>query len=252
MDGSKLNTNKAIYIHDPAKHNFSAARQILPYIFNIKKIDSVLDIGCGTGTWLSVARELGVKEITGVDGVNLSQEELKIPFNDFINIDLSLPINLNKKFDLLICLEVAEHLSENSAGILIDTLTNHSDFILFSAAIPGQDGQNHLNEQWPGYWQKLFEAKKYYPCVDIREKFWNNEQVEWWYRQNILLYAPKKAFQLLSLSLAESVNTIIHPALFNEKLDKINELNAFINKEVWNPTFKRSLRNLIKSLVKFK
>src|ERR1700752_282649 len=125
-----------MYKHDPVIHNFSAAREILPYVLKLKKINSILDVGCGTGTWLSVALELGVKEIMGVDGAALAQTELKIPVSSFKNIDLTRSLNLNRKFDLAICLEVAEHLPESASKVLIDTLTDHSDFILFSAAIP--------------------------------------------------------------------------------------------------------------------
>ena len=45
---------------------------------------------------------------------------------------------------------------------LVATITKHGDAVLFSAAIPGQGGQDHLNEQWPEYWQKKFEVNGYY------------------------------------------------------------------------------------------
>ena len=250
MNGSKLTLDKLIYKHDPVIHNFSAARQILPYLLRLKLINSVLDVGCGTGTWLSVAKDLGVSEISGIDGVNLTQSELKIPSNNFIVFNLSQPFNLHKKFDLLICLEVAEHLPESAAITLVDTLTRHSDFILFSAAIPGQGGQNHINEQWPHYWVSLFSSKGYFPCNILNDEFWNNEEVEWWYRQNMVIYGTKGALSSLNLSISEDIHPKIHPALFKEKLDKINELEIFINNEVWHPSFKKSFRNLLKSIIK--
>jgi SAM-dependent methyltransferase len=250
MNGSKLISESPLYVHDPVVHNFSAARQILPYILKLKPIKSIVDIGCGTGTWLSVAKEFGVEEILGVDGVNLDQEELKIPRTNFINANLSQKFNLNKNFDLLICLEVAEHLPESSSNILIDTLTNHSDFILFSAAIPSQGGQNHINEQWPEYWSDRFSAKGYFACNILRDKFWDNEEIEWWYRQNMVIYGKKFTLSSLNLPISEKIYPIIHPALFKEKLEKISELNALIKKEVLNPSLKRSLKSLYKSIFK--
>jgi len=250
MNGNKLISEKPLYVHDPVIHNFSAARQILPYIFKLKPIKSIIDVGCGTGTWLSVAKELGVEEILGVDGVELDQKDLKIPSSNFINTNLTQAFNLNKKFDLLICLEVAEHLPENSAKTLIDTLTSHSDFILFSAAIPEQGGQNHINEQWPEYWLNLFRTQGYFPCNILRDEFWDNKEIEWWYKQNIMIYGTKSILLSLNLPISEKIHPIIHPSLFKEKLEKINELNLFIKKEVWNPSLKRSLISLYKSIFK--
>jgi SAM-dependent methyltransferase len=242
-------SEKVNYTHDPAVHNFSAARQILPFLLKLKPVNSVIDFGCGTGTWLAVAKELGVKEILGVDGVDLSPDELKIPVENFIKQDLTKPINLKRKFDTLFCLEVAEHLPAEFAKTLVDTLTNHSDFIIFSAAIPGQDGQNHLNEQWPDYWQKLFSNNGYLPSDLLQAAFWNNENVEWWYRQNITVYATKDVLTALNLPVVPEVRAVIHPALFNEKLLLIDKLNTTIEREVWKPTFKSAFKRLIKSII---
>jgi SAM-dependent methyltransferase len=242
--------NYANYKHDPVIHNFSAARQILPFLLKLKPADSIIDIGCGTGTGLAIARELGVKEILGIDGVNLNQDDLKIPVDSFINCDLMAPIKLNTKFDMLLCLEVAEHLPELNAEAFVEMLTSHSDFIIFSAAIPGQGGQNHLNEQWPDYWQRLFLKNEYYPSEILRDHFWNNKDIEWWYRQNIIIYAPEKVLTALSLLISEKVKSMIHPDLFEEKLDLIENLQTVIQKAVWAPSFKTSIKNLIKSIIR--
>ncbi len=242
-------SNQVNYKHDTTIHNFSAAKQILPFLLKLNPVNSILDIGCGIGTWLAVAQGLGVKETIGVDGVDLTQDELKIPVNHFIKSDLTVPINLDKNFDMVLCLEVAEHLPEKYAKTLIDTLTHHSDFIIFSAATPGQGGQNHLNEQWPDYWQKLFLNNGYYPSEILRNYFWNNKEIEWWYRQNIIIYAPKAVLSALNLPLSEEVKSIIHPDLFNEKLQLINKLNALIEQEIWKPSFKSAFKRLIKSII---
>lgn len=247
---SSDNAHMVNYKHDPVIHNFSAARQILPFLLKLKHFNTVLDVGCGTGTWLAIAKELGINEILGIDGINLKQEELKIPIGNFINCDLTTPINLNKKFDLLLCLEVAEHLPPENAETFVEVLTRHSDFIVFSAAIPNQGGQNHLNEQWPDYWQKLFSKNGYYPSEIIRNHFWDNKDVEWWYKQNIIIYASKSMLSSLNIAVSENVKSIIHPELFNEHLDIIEKLHATIQKELWAPSFKKSVKNLIKSIIK--
>jgi SAM-dependent methyltransferase len=200
------------YIHDEAIHNLKAAEIILPHIISAYNIKSVLDIGAGIGTWLNVAESIGIKDLLGVDGSWVSKDLLKISENYFIEHDITKPINFNKTFDLIICLEVAEHLPESSAFNLIDILTKHGDLILFSAAVPKQGGQNHINEQTPAYWQELFRAKGYNFYDYIRPYIWNNKDIEWWYRQNIFLVSNKIIEPIFKFHAPN--NFYIHPELF--------------------------------------
>src|SRR6185295_2140887 len=114
---------------------------------------SVLDVGCGLGHFLKVFIDSGINDVTGVEGPWLDNSKLVID-NELIQIkDLEEPFDLERKFDIALCLEVAEHISEHAAEQFIKTLTVHSDVIIFSAAIPEQGGQNHINEQWIEYWE---------------------------------------------------------------------------------------------------
>jgi hypothetical protein len=129
--------------------------------------------------------------------------------NEFLPADLSFPFKLDRKFDLLISLEVAEHLKEESADDFIQSLCAHSDLILFSAAIPFQGGQNHLNEQHPTYWIQKFESHGYHVYDPIRPLVWNSTEVDVWYKQNMFL------FSIVELDLPRPVYThIVHPDLF--------------------------------------
>ena len=122
---------------------------------------SVVDFGCGNGSWLRVFEELGVNDILGIDLVKLNDNDLLIKQDNIIVRDLSNKINLDRQFGLVICLEVAEHLSDKNSDNLIDNLCTHGDVILFSAAIPGQGGQYHKNEQWHTYWEAKFNQRGY-------------------------------------------------------------------------------------------
>ena len=82
---------------------------------------------------------------------------------------------------------MAEHLPASRASGFVHDLCAASDFVLFSAAIPGQGGQHHVNEQWPGYWADRFAAEGYAITGALRFRFWNTAGVEPWYRQNLLL-----------------------------------------------------------------
>jgi SAM-dependent methyltransferase len=137
-----------------------SAREILPLVLDAVTPASAVDIGCGTGNWLSVASELGVDEILGVDGPWV-KAQLAIPAEKFIPHDLSTPLKLGRRFDIALSLEVAEHLPASAARVFVQSLCEVADVVVFSAAIPGQGGRRHINEQWPAYWADLFQELQY-------------------------------------------------------------------------------------------
>src|SRR5690606_41065311 len=112
----------------------------------------------------------------------LDRGQLEIEESMFMEWDLRHPFDLGRGFDLVICLEVAEHLPESSAADLVDSLCRHSNRILFSAAIPGQGGQNHLNEQWSEYWQAHLLSRGYNIVGAARRTMCIEEEVVFWYR----------------------------------------------------------------------
>ncbi len=207
---------------DTAKES---AYEIVPIIIDLINIKSVVDIGCGSGGWLSVFQSFGVQDILGVDGEYLRKDFLLIPEDKFIPFDLKNPLQLKKKFDLVLCLEVAEHLPIEFSKTLIDNLTRLGPVILFSAAIPFQGGINHFNEQWPDYWADLFKENGFLPIDCIRTKVWSNKKVNWVYAQNCLLYAEKKVIEdndrlLVEYQMNNRNNlSIVHPAKYLQEAD---------------------------------
>lgn len=182
-----------IYFHDEATHNKNAPAVIVPILSDLLEFKSVLDVGCGIGTWLSVFKETSGIDILGLDGDYVDRQLLKknISLEYFRSQDLRASFSLDKKFDLALCLEVAEHLPPSSADDLVDSLCRHSDQIVFSAAVPDQGGQNHLNEQWPSYWIEKFKKHGFEVYDLIRPVIWNNSSVDIWYRQNMLIFSKK-------------------------------------------------------------
>jgi SAM-dependent methyltransferase len=169
-----------------------SARVIVPLIVDRVRPRSVVDVGCGLGTWLAVFLENGIADVVGVDGDYVDRARLEIPPESFLPRDLSRALHLDRTFDLAVSLEVAEHLPAECAATFVDSLTTLSPFVVFSAAIPFQGGTNHVNEQWPDYWAALFEERGFAPVDCIRREVWSNEAVEWWYAQNILLFVDER------------------------------------------------------------
>ncbi len=165
-----------------------SAREIAPLVLDLVQPRSVIDVGCATGTWLAAFRELGVADALGVDGDYVAREKLEIPVGSFRPFDLTRPLRLKRHFDLVVSLEVAEHLPESCAAQFVESLTLLGPVVLFSAAIPHQGGVHHVNEQWQDYWAAHFRARGYVPVDCIRGSVWQNERVEYWYAQNTILY----------------------------------------------------------------
>ncbi|MBZ5629632.1 MAG: class I SAM-dependent methyltransferase [Acidobacteriia bacterium] len=199
--------------------SYRSAMVVLPIVLSLVKPHSVVDVGCGTGTWLRAAEELGVDNYRGYDGSQSSQ--LCIPRERFAVADLTRPLQPSRRFDLALCCEVGEHLPADSAQTLIASLAAFSDVVLYSAAIPGQGGTHHVNEQWPAYWQALFRAQGYSAYDCIRAGIWNDDRVEFWYRQNTVLYVADSAASRFALpAKTEEVLALVHPALYESQRRK--------------------------------
>lgn len=172
------------------------------------KFRTICDFGGGVGVFCSVLNKLGYM-CTNID---MSQASIHGVLT--INLDLTKPISLNKKFDLVTSFETAEHLDRKYADIFIDNLVRHSDLILFSAAIPFQGGTHHVNEQPAKYWAEKFKKRGYLP-VDIRYLFWDRDT-----NHNMLFYVKKgklsdyPKLKKIYLNSDRRILDIIHPKQF--------------------------------------
>jgi SAM-dependent methyltransferase len=168
--------------------SWHSAKRVLPIVFDVVRPKSVVDVGCGVGTWLDVARTLGVTDAVGYEGEWVKALEPTYPGLDIRATDLEAPLAAGRSFDLAVSMEVAEHLSPERADGFVADLVALAPNVLFSAAVPGQGGNHHINEQWQSYWAEKFAKHGYGPRDIVRPKVWNNRAVAHWYRQNAILY----------------------------------------------------------------
>jgi len=173
-----------------------SAEVVLPILFEwIGVPQSVLDVGCGTGAWLSVCQQLGVPNVLGLDGPQVQRDRLLVPPDRFVTADLTNPPQLGRHFDCALCLEVGEHLPPSAARGLVSTLCTWSDRVVFSAAVPGQGGVNHVNERPLPYWVAMFAEHDYWALDPIRPRVWQDPRVARFYSQNALLYCHSRVVQ---------------------------------------------------------
>jgi trans-aconitate methyltransferase len=170
------------------RSTFQSAEAIVPLVMQLLSPRSVVDVGCGRGIWLRVFQDHGVPRVHGLDGDHATADNLFIPRGSFTAVDLSKPISIGERYDLAVCLEVIEHLPDAVAARLIQELTTAASCIMFSAAIPGQGGQHHINEQWPEHWHEMFSANGFKPFDCFRPHLFGERRVCSWYRQNLVLY----------------------------------------------------------------
>jgi SAM-dependent methyltransferase len=169
----------------------SSAEIVVPIVLSLFSVSSVVDVGCGVGGWLSVFERLGIDDYLGIDGDYVPRDILRIPPDKFLPRDLLALTDVGRRFDLACSLEVAEHLPEHCAEQFVTVLVNAAPVVLFSAAIPGQGGTDHLNEQWQSYWWKIFSRHGYVGIDCIRPVVHGDSRVEAWYRQNILVFCKQ-------------------------------------------------------------
>ncbi len=208
-----------------------SADVIAPLVAKLTQSKSVVDVGCGTGAWAAAFKRLGVAAVLGIDGDYCDRQSLEISPHEFFAADVSQPLALTRIFDLAVCLEVGEHLDARFADQLVANLVSLAPIVLFSAAVPEQGGEHHVNEQWPAYWIDRFASHGYDMLDPFRAALWKNTNIAWWYAQNLLMFIGREA--KLSVDECRVQPTfaglpVVHPQLVSQLSWKNRTLHAAI------------------------
>lgn len=168
-----------------------SARRILPDLVRTFAVESLVEVGCGQAHWTRAALDAGVRDIRAVDGAWTDPRSLLVDPSAFRVADLAQPLDLGRRYDLALCLEVAEHVAPDAADTVVDSLVGAADVVLFGAAAKNQGGFRHINEQRPSYWRDKFAARGYEAFDLVRPRAWDDPTIHYWYRQNAFVYVRR-------------------------------------------------------------
>jgi SAM-dependent methyltransferase len=169
-----------------------SAGRIADSIIDAFKATCVVDVGCGTGALLEALRDKGCK-VFGLEYAEAALGYCRARRLDVAKFDLERNVfDDNRTFDVAVSMEVAEHLPETAADRYVDLLTRLSPVVVFTAAPPGQGGDDHVNEQPPSYWISKFERRDFEHAAEMsqrwRERWRAAGDVESWYYKNIMIF----------------------------------------------------------------
>jgi hypothetical protein len=222
------------FYKDYSGGSYQSACIVMQIVKDILAPRSLIDFGCGSGSWLRAANDCGILECCGIEGEWAKSQHSNLPFADFLYLDLEQLLGsgktypIGRKYDLAVSLEVAEHISEKCACLFVDLLIGSSDMVLFAAAVPSQGGRNHINEKWQSYWAKIFNDRGFSSYDVIRPKIWTDNRVQVWYRQNSILYV-RNGCELSSFGAAKDAEEldVIHPKVFLDHISNVPMRQAY-------------------------
>jgi hypothetical protein len=201
-----------------------SAEVVVPLLLEALQPRSVVDVGCGTGAWLNEFRRCGVDDIRGIEGEWAPTDFLEFAPGHIDRADLGSGFDLGRRFDLAVTVEVAEHIELSKARQFVSDLTKHADFVYFTAAIPGQGGTSHLNEQWPDFWASVFGEHGFRLVDWPRQALWNDARVDPCVIQNGFLYLREGVPEPDGLPRREPWPLrMVHPRLFEHTLAKMSD-----------------------------
>ena len=180
------------------------------------RVDSILDLGCGSGAWLLASFKIGVSKAIGIDlasSINLIQKnevfQKNLADNSLILIERDFVSDSKSKVpnvDAAISLEVAEHLPSLVAEALVKLLTEAADYVIFSAAQPGQGGTYHINERPLKYWVQEFAKHGFEPYDPFRSILAKRKTIPRFYALNMLLFVKANPKANISTSITNDLN----------------------------------------------
>ena len=134
---------------------------------------TVLDAGCAMGYLVAALRDRGV-EAYGIDiseyAVSKVREDVR-PFCRVGSLTEEFPADLPQRYDLIVTIEVLEHLYAEDGKKAIANLCRHSDTVLFSSTPDDFTERTHVNVQQREYWARLFFEQGFTDDINYRPRY---------------------------------------------------------------------------------
>lgn len=214
---------------------------------------SIIEFGCGNGSLSIALNGLGAA-IDAVDGYS-EPDFSNYPEISFKRVDLNNRDEINnhingRQYDLAICTEVAEHLQPESSRYLITSMARCAPVLIFSAAVPHQEGNGHINCQSRAFWHNLFTSEGFKLQDSLREVLRTNSDLAIWYKLNLVDYIAnnKKGIEqdavIKNLIASESFAS----SLYYEKNNQNSINEAYLNMPFIKQYFQA--RNSLKKVLK--
>ena len=200
------------------------AELIVPVLYEILRPGSVVHYGSGDGAFIRRFKRCGVPRVLGLDS---SEGAADLAGSEYEKADLAAPVRRDETFDLVLSLEVGEHIPRERVEVFLENITRLGDVIIFSSALPLQGGKNHMNEQWPSFWADEFSRLGFDVHDVVRPLFWRRREISVWFRQNMLLAVRRERAGTADLFRARSdlpVLDVVHPELYAERVAKLNAI----------------------------
>lgn len=201
----------------------ASARVIVPYLMQLFGPTSVIDVGCGSGHWLDAFGALGVERLVGLDIGMVPEGEPSVRNGWLQKADISMPFAMEERFALALSLEALQYLPPEREEGFIRDLAALAPVVVFSTAIPMQQwpAPGDSIERWQGHWPPLFSDHGFRVCDVVRQTFWDDSRVGWWYRQNVLVFISDQLLlereELGPLTEGVGRLSAFHPASIEEK-----------------------------------
>lgn len=191
MKNNLADTYSLDWMKRVARRETAAGQVMANTLWNLYRPVTVLDVGCGPCIQANALAALGC-QVTAVDGASHAADFAEAGVV-FLLADLTHPLELGRLFDLVLCLEVAEHLPESSGDGLCATLAHHcAGTLVFTAAPPGQDGHDHINLKPHAYWvdRLVQQGFVYQPQQTSHlQALWKGGAVPAYYAANLMVFS---------------------------------------------------------------
>ena len=202
----------AAFYEDAYRVSYTSARRYLRQLWPYYGFASVVDVGAGAGPWSHAATECAA-EVVSIDGEWVKAIHKPCDRLHYLYQDLNAPLDCAQRFDLALCVEVAEHLEPARSLGLINDICQLAPVVVFGAALPRQGGSGHINCRPHSFWIDLFRRNHFTAYDLFRPAFWYDGQVGPWYAQNTYLFASEALAGRFSGIAKPSLVDVYHPRI---------------------------------------